>query len=254
MFYPHKCIGCGKCFEVCEKGCHIAESEHKIDRKLCEVCGKCAAECNAGALTVAGRYYTVPEVLKTVAADLPFYKNSNGGMTCSGGEPLLQYEFAEKLLTDAKELGIHTAVDTAGDINYGVFERVMDKVGLFLFDLKCMDEKKHLNATGTENRRILENLKRLGNGPAPVWVRIPVVPGVNDNLENMEETAEFIKPLAAVETVELLPYHNLGISKYASLGMNEKISEKTKNLKAPDEETIKKLAGVFAGNHYKVKP
>jgi len=263
MFYPQKCIGCGKCFDTCALGCHTIEYEdygedknneskgitHKLDRKYCVVCEKCAENCNSGALAVAGRWYTVGEVMKIVAADLPFYKNSGGGLTCSGGEPLIQSEFVLELFIAARGLGIHTALDTAGNVDYSVFERVLQSADLVLFDMKCMDEKIHEKVTGTSNRSILENLKRIGKGSIPVWIRIPVIPGVNDNQDNMEAVAEFLKPLAAVEKVEMLPYHNLGMGKYENLG----ISVDAEILKIPDKNVMKKLAGVFENNHYEVK-
>ena len=241
MFYPNKCAGCGRCLKICPNGCHTKNNGHTFSRELCAVCGNCASGCGFGALAQAGRYYSVPEVLEIISADIAFYERSKGGLTCSGGEPLLQHEFAIELLAEARRLGINTAVDTAGDVDYGIFERVTAKTDLFLFDLKCMDEKKHIKATGAGNRRILENLKRLGMGEVPVWVRIPVIPGFNDDLENIKKTAEFLKGLTGVKKVELLAYHNLGENKYKSLGMEIK----TKDLKAPAANTIKKLSGIF---------
>ena len=254
MFYPQKCIGCGKCIALCPGGCHILNDggEHNIDREKCVLCGACAKKCYAGALVLSGKERTVEDVMKAVRADAAFYKNSGGGMTVSGGEPLLQPDFTLALLRAAKEEGIHTALDTAGHVEFALLEQVLPWVDLILFDCKCMDSASHKEATGAGNERVLENLRRLGSVPAgapgstPVWVRVPVIPGVNDTEQNMLALRDFLTGLPAVKRVELLGYHNLGAGKHANLGGEYAYKE----MKAPQKERLEALEAVFEGVGY----
>ena len=250
LYYPQKCIGCGKCPVACPSGCHkiTAEDGHTFDRKKCTLCGVCAKKCWPGALVLSGRERTVEDVMKTVRADAAFYKNSGGGVTVSGGEPLLQPAFTLALLQAAKGEGIHTALDTAGHMDFALFERVMPWVDLLLFDYKCMDSAIHKQVTGVGNERILANLSELGQGSVPVWVRVPVVPGVNDTEENMLALRGFLAGLPAVQRVDLLAYHNLGAGKHANLGLDYSYKE----IKAPPKERMVKLAGCFKGVGYDV--
>jgi pyruvate formate lyase activating enzyme len=249
LLYPSKCIGCGKCFALCPRGCHsAANGKHRIDRANCRLCGTCAGRCYAGALVFSGKERGVEDVMKTVLADAAFYKNSGGGMTVSGGEPLLQPAFTLALLRAAKKEGIHTALDTAGDVPHGVFQDMAPGVDLWLFDCKCMDSAPHRQATGVGNERILENLRRLGQGKAPVWLRVPVIPGFNDTEENMLALRGFLAGLPAVQRLDLLPYHSLGAGKNASLGREYAHTE----LKAPTKERMALLAGCFGGAGYEV--
>ena len=250
LYYPTKCIGCGKCLAACALDCHkmTAEGEHEINRTKCTLCGVCARKCWPGALVLSGKERSVEDVMKTVRADAAFYRNSGGGMTVSGGEPLLQPEFTPALLQAAKEEGIHTALDTAGYVDFALFERVLPLVDLLLFDCKCMDNEKHKQATGVDNARILENLRRLGQGSTPLWVRVPVIPGLNDTQENMTALRSFLSGLPAVKRVDLLAYHNLGAGKHENLGGDYAYKE----LKAPPKERMAELVGCLAGASYEV--
>ena len=243
LFYPQKCIACGRCFEICPLGCHILNDDgHVVDREKCTLCGACAKKCYAGALVMSGKERTVEDVMKPVRADAAFYRNSGGGMTVSGGEPLLQPEFCAALLQAARKEGIHTALDTAGHVEFSIFEKIMPFVDLLLFDCKCMDSAAHKKATGAGNGRILENLHRLGQGETPIWVRVPVVAGVNDTEANMLALRDFLKNLPAVRRVELLAYHNLGAAKHENLGG----IYAHKALKAPPKERIAALEAFFS--------
>ena len=248
LFYPTKCIGCGKCLAACPWGCHgmTPEGGHTIARERCTQCGACVKKCYPGALVLSGRERSVEDVMKTVRADAAFYKNSGGGVTVSGGEPLLQPEFTLALLIAAKEEHIHTALDTAGNVDFALFERVLPYADLLLFDCKCMDSAVHKQVAGAGNERILENLRRLGQGDTPVWVRVPVVPGVNDTEQNMLALREFLSGLPAVRRLDLLAYHNLGAGKHANLGGEYAHKE----LKAPPKERMAELAGCFDGAGY----
>jgi len=243
MYYPQKCISCGKCFDSCPLGCHILKDggEHVIDREKCTLCGACVKKCYPGALILSGRERGVEDVMKSVRADAAFYRNSGGGMTVSGGEPLLQPEFTLALLTAAKEEGIHTALDTAGHVEFAVMERVLPQADLLLFDCKCMDSAVHRQVTGAGNERVLENLRRLGQGSTPVWVRAPVIPGVNDTEENMLALRAFLADLPAVKRVELLAYHNLGAGKHGNLGGEYAYKE----IKAPPKERLEALERIL---------
>ncbi|MDR2753224.1 MAG: glycyl-radical enzyme activating protein [Oscillospiraceae bacterium] len=250
LHYPAKCIGCGKCAALCPNGCHgiDADGAHVIDRKKCTCCGLCAKRCYAGALAMSGKERTAEDVMKTVRADAAFYKNSGGGVTLSGGDPMMQPEFCLELLKAARVEGIHTALDTAANYDFCLLEPVLPYVSLLLVDCKCMDAALHKQGTGADNARILKNLRRLGQGSVPLWVRVPVVPGLNDTEENTLALRAFLADLPAVQKLELLPYHNLGASKHASLGLACAHAD----MKPPAKERVSELAALCAGAHYAV--
>jgi len=253
LFYAQKCIACGKCFDACPAGCHsLTDEQHVIDRGKCTLCGACVKTCWPGALALSGKERSVDDVMKAVRADAAFYRNSGGGMTVSGGEPLLQPDFCLALLKAARAEGIHTALDTAGHVDFALFERVLPWVDLLLFDCKCMDSAMHMQATGAGNGRILENLGRLGRGDVPVWVRVPVIPGVNDSEGNMLALRESLAELPAVKRVDLLTYHNLGAGKHVSLGGDGAYTYAPKEIKAPPKERMAELAALFDGAGYGV--
>lgn len=245
-----KCIGCGRCFAACPHGCHkTAEGRRLYDRADCAACGACAAACPAEALSAVGRDYAAAEVLEIVERDKPFYVNSGGGMTCSGGEPMLQTGFLEELLRGAKALGIHTAVDTAGNVPFRLFEHVLPHTDLFLYDIKCADAAAHAAATGADNRLILDNVRRLSEAGAALWVRIPVIPGVNGTLDNMARTAGILRGLDGVQLVELLTFHRLGGGKYESLGKTYAALD----LAPLTKEEMQALSKPFTDNNIDVK-
>jgi pyruvate formate lyase activating enzyme len=175
--------------------------------------------------------------------DRLFYEQSGGGVTFSGGEPLLQVEFLAAALQACRQKGLHTAVDTCGYAEWAAFEAVLPYTELFLYDLKLMDTARHAEHTGVPNTLILENIRRLSAEGKPVWVRIPVIPGINDDLENFERTGEFAASLRGVELVELLPYHGSGAAKYAGLDRAYLLQE----VSSMKNSSLKNLAELLEG-------
>ena len=217
-YNPAKCIGCGRC-SVCPKGCHVTENGvHEFDRTNCVGCFACVESCPAGALLQAGREYTVDEVMKTVDSDRAYYENSGGGMTLSGGEPLLQPEFSGALLKAAKERGLNTAMETSGYAPTDVIKEISPLVDVFLFDVKLTNEEDHKKYTGVGRDLILSNLRFLNDEGREIVLRCPIIPGVNDDELHFGAIADLANELDSVVRVDLEPYHDLGSVKYAKFG------------------------------------
>ena len=228
MFYKDKCKGCGKCKGFCPN--HL---------ESCDLCGKCAVFCPVDARRVCGRTYTIDEVFEEVIKDKAFYENSGGGVTFSGGECMLQIDFLLEILKKCKENGIHTTVDTAGHIPFESFEKILPYTDLFLYDIKCFDSEKHQKYVGVGNKIILENLKKLFKAKVKIWIRIPVISGVNDSIEEMQLIKGFLDKNGKPEKIELLPYHAMGENKYAAIG------KEAQRFVPPDEEELKELKAIF---------
>lgn len=219
FFYAQKCVRCGACVAACPTGAQTlsADGQRSFDRALCDACGKCVEACYAGALTLAGRRMSVDEVMAVIREDTGFYAASGGGVTLSGGEPLLQPAFATALLRQCKVEGFHTAVDTCGNVPWRAIEPALPFTDIWLYDVKHTDPLQHRKLTGVSNRLILENLRRVGRHGARIEVRMPVVPGLNDSREAIEGAGRLLAEVG-VEAARLLPYHRLAGSKYAALG------------------------------------
>lgn len=234
-----RCRRCGTCLDVCPQGALALTGDSiSIDRGRCALCGACAEACPSQALEVVGQEMTVREVMREVEKDVPFYDESRGGATFSGGEPLLQPEFLAALLSACKEKGISTVVDTCGFAPWETMENVRENVDLFLYDLKVMDPARHAELTGVSNERILENLERLSRLGQPLIVRVAVIPGKNDAEEEIRALGRFVASLQNPPPIDLLPYHRTGIGKYARLGRAYRLEETV----PPDEERMAEIA------------
>jgi pyruvate formate lyase activating enzyme len=214
-----RCLGCGACVEVCQQGA-LSLNPHGLvwDLDACQSCGACAAICPAEARQVAGRRMQVSQVVAEVLKDQLFYDESGGGVTFSGGEPLGQPEFLLPLLEALGAHEIHRCVDTSGYAPWETLCAVAAHTDLFLYDLKHIDGLAHQRATGVDNALILENLRRLDRLGAAIIVRLPLIPGVNDDPDAIEGAGRFLEELAGVAAVHLLPYHHFQASKYAKFG------------------------------------
>lgn len=250
-FYTSKCIRCGRCHAACEFGAirEVTDDGDRVDRAKCHVCGSCADACPTEALQMVGRQESVESVMAIVRRDIPFYKTSGGGMTVSGGEPLSQWEFTGALLRQAKEEGLHTAIETSG---FGAWERLEALVpytDLVLFDLKAIGRRKHLRLCGTDNGPILDNARRASEAGADIVFRAPIVPGLNDSDADIQALAAFVISLPNRRRLELMAYHRIGSGKYEALGLEYAIPEvePPKNLERVERILIE--AGVEVLTH-----
>lgn len=226
VFRENRCIRCGDCVRACPEGI-ITVSQNGFPRVAdgCTVCGDCVEVCCSGAWGRFGREMTVAEVMEEIGKDIAFYEESGGGVSFGGGEPLMQLEFLEALLVCCKREEIHTAVDTCGAVPYESFEQINRLVDLYLYDLKLIDESRHIKATGISNSMIIGNLRSLAEDRREVLIRMPIIPGINDDRENILATGEFIVSLPDVKDVQLLPYHKIGEGKYLLLNRQNEILE-----------------------------
>ncbi len=244
-FDPKKCIGtaeCGLCLQ-CPQGAVTADETGitGINRELCDNCGECAAKCPSRALEMIGSRMSVKEVLEAVEKDFCFYSRSGGGLTLSGGEPFFQGEFAVELLKNAKFNGMDTAVETCGHVPWEVLEKALPYVNAMMFDIKCIDPAKHEDLTGVSNRLILDNFARICRHFPRLskTVRTPIIPGLNDDPEDIRKIVDFIRPFSGLK-FELLPYHRFGEPKYTFLGKTYPLP----GVSAPEEARMQRLRNI----------
>ncbi len=244
QFFPQRCILCGECVAICQQDAHsIAVAEpgtaplHTYDRERCIRCGECIEACCAEAVQFAGKETTVEAVVAEALRDRAFYETSNGGVTLSGGEPMLQPDFTRAILQACKAEGVHTAIETSAHCSWELLQKVLPVTDLIMMDIKHLDSEKHRWATGVPNHRILENAQKLAQTGMPIIFRIPVIPTVNDTPEEVSAIAAFVAACRANNprvSLELLPFHRLAGDKYASLGFDYRAND----LKTPPKEQM----------------
>ena len=245
MFNAAKCIGCGKCIEICAARAlsHAPAKGMVCDVTRCQVCGACATVCPPQAVEMAGRVETVASLMKEIEKEMIFFDQSGGGVTFSGGEPLMQSQFLMALLDACGRKGIHRAVDTSGSDKSSLLLEVARHTELFLYDLKLIDPEQHKAWTGVDNHLILDNLRLLAKAGHDYIIRIPLIKGINADDENMRRTALFLAGLPGDrKPVNLLPYHRTALPKYAKLGHGTI----PVGLEEPDKESLARYIGIFS--------
>lgn len=218
MYYADKCIGCGECASVCS--CHAIEgNRHLWDGRQCMRCRKCADACLGEALQLSARQMDAEQVISEILRDKAYYQDE-GGVTFSGGECLLQPDFLGEVLKACRLAGIHTCIETALNVDFSVILPLLDWIDLVIADIKLMDPAQHLRYTGADNRKILDNLRRIAALSKDLLIRIPLIPGVTDTIENLTTTADFVAELPYIhgKQIELLRYNPFADNKYRALG------------------------------------
>lgn len=244
LYRENRCMRCKTCAAACmNEAISWAGDRPVVDPSRCERCGACVEACAADARELVGREMTAAEVMTEIERDIPFYEESGGGVTLSGGEPLMQPDFALELLAACRARGIRTALDTCGHAAWETLDRVRAHVDLFLYDLKTVDEERHRRFTGSSNKLLLKNLQLLSNHGHSIILVVPVIPGVNDDSGSMKRLGEFAAALPSQQGVLLLPFHRLGVEKYALLGREHPYLE----LEALPAGRLEEIARALAG-------
>ena len=249
LFHERRCIRCGACVEACRQGAISLDGDLVVtDAELCDLCGACVEVCHAEAREIVGREMAVAEILAEVERDVAFYDQSGGGVTISGGEPLVQPELLLGILQGCKMREIHTALDTCGYAPWRVLDRIRPYVDLFLYDLKIIDPARHMELTGVSNEIILRNLRALVEVGHSVILRVPLIPGINDDAEQFRQMGAFAAGLAPGIHIDHLPYHHTAVDKYTRLNRSYRL----RHLQTPAGEDVDRLAGILRGYHLDV--
>jgi pyruvate formate lyase activating enzyme len=241
IFRENRCKAFKACLEVCPQQAISWEGKAITYWEKCDNCGDCADVCYSGAREIIGREITIEQLMAEIERDIPFYDQSGGGVTFSGGEPMQQITFLEEALKACKEMEIHTVVDTCGYSSWENYRAILSLVDLFLYDVKLMDAEKHLLYTSAPNKLILDNLIKLSGEEANIIVRVPLIPGINDDEENLQTCASFLTSLPSLQGIELMPYHEIGVTKYQALGKIYRLERLT----PPKEDHVLKAENYF---------
>ena len=241
--FPARCVECRACSRECPVDVAIPAKEGAYSNGICKQCGECIKVCHSGARAWLGEEMSAEELIEIVKRDMVFYRNSSGGVTFSGGEPLTRPDFLKSVIDGCQQLGIHTAIETCGFFSWGSASETVALADFVLFDIKHMDDQQHKEITGVSNKIIFENAKRIARLEIPMVIRIPVIPSVNDSQENIRTTARFVRDhLPGVIGIEMLPYHRLGLSKYASLGLEYQLD----HIDPPDQAHMAMLRDLIS--------
>lgn len=234
LYDAARCVHCLRCTAICETN-RVQDGRHVLDRSACTLCGKCENVCRSGALELLGRRYDACALVEELMRDEIFMKGSGGGVTFSGGEPLMYADFCLEVASQLRKRGIHVAVDSSAYAPRRTLEKIMDVTDLFLFDVKAIDEETHIRCTGVSNREILENIRYVDEKGIPMEIRYPYVPGWN--AQEAEAVARFVSGLRTKPLLRLLPYHSYAAHKYACLGMEYPLSD----LPMPTQEETREV-------------
>ncbi|MGM9619794.1 MAG: glycyl-radical enzyme activating protein [Oscillospiraceae bacterium] len=249
MRNPDRCAGCGRCVTLCPEGAISLQNGLAVtDREKCVRCGECVDECYNEARTISGRSYGVEELVRILAREQMFAEVSGGGVTLSGGEVMAQdMDYITALMRRLEEKGISVNIDTCGFAPFANYERVLPYTDVFLYDIKTMDDELHRKCTGVSNQLILENLAKLGRRGAKIYIRLPLIAGVNDSEEDMRRVIAFLRENAVpVRQVNLLPYHELGQDKLEKLGK----VRVDRGFRPPEKAHLEKLVELFQANGF----
>jgi len=241
---------CYACVSACPQGA-ISKNGRQVvfDKEKCDLCAKCEDVCVYEALKIVGKEVTVQEVMDEIVKDRVFFDESGGGITFSGGEPLMQLDFLEALLEEIKKKNIHVTLDTSGYVSFEDLEKVSNKVSQFLYDLKIIDDEKHKKYTGVSNKLILENLLKLSERRKSVYVRIPLISSINDDERSIQMFTEYLHTLKNIKQISLLSYHAGGCEKYKALGKEGFL----KTFQPPSNERIEEIKEILVNSGFSVK-
>jgi pyruvate formate lyase activating enzyme len=250
VFHENRCIHCGTCEAICLQQAISSNGDVMVtDGERCTLCGDCVEVCYAEAREIVGQEMTVAQVMAEIERDIVFYDESGGGVTFSGGEPLLQRDFLLALLRACQEKEIHTALDTCGFARWETLDSMRGYVDLFLYDLKLMDDARHRKFTGVSNQVILQNLQALSRRGHDIVLRVPIIPGINDDDENIHQLSAFAAALPHLNRIDILPYHQTGAEKYHRLNKAYGLSE----VRPPSEGRIIEIVEMIRGFGLQVK-
>ncbi len=218
LFYQERCTRCGRCVSVCPVNAVVEDGErYRTDHLHCTMCADCITECESGAREICGREMSAADVMAEILPQQEVFRATGGGVTLSGGEPMLQRVFAQAVLEGCRERGIHTALDTCGCAVWESFDAVRSLVDVFLFDVKLVDEAEHIRFTGVSNHAILDNLESLAQHGHAIILRVPLIPGVTDSEANLRQIAALAARLPSIQRVDLLPFNDAALAKYPHL-------------------------------------